>query len=59
MNVFGAPTLGFFFFFAKYSAEKTKYIDVSQLGHFLTGGNGTGGMRHLCGKSVRRRAPHK
>ena len=29
------------------------------IGHFLTGGNGTGGMRHLCGKSVRRRAPHK
>ena len=25
----------------------------------LNGGNGTGGMRHLCGKSVRRRAPHK
>ena len=28
-------------------------------GHFLGGGNMTGGMRHLCGKSVRRHAPHK
>ena len=28
------------------------------IGHFLTG-NGTGGMRHLCGKQLRTCAPHK
>ena len=60
---FGEDQAGGVVWNCSFLAETRVAISVSHThtnGHFLTGGgNGTVGMRHSCGKSVRRRAPHK